>query len=96
MILGFEPSATTDDRLAKQQSLWTDWVEGNSCLPIKLPGTSKACVQASRPLALFARNDAPWTLQWSRTLHSFDLFGVGTRASSILEDCQHCLACYRA
>lgn len=42
MILGFEPSAASDDRVARLQSLWTDWVDGLLSLPINLPGFSKA------------------------------------------------------
>lgn len=45
MILGFEPSATSDDRVARLQSRFNDWVEGLLSLPINLPGFSKACLQ---------------------------------------------------
>lgn len=79
MILGFEPSATTDDRLAKQQSLWTDWVAGLAGLPINLPGFSKTCLQACCPLVSpLARKGASRIVQQSRDPLSFGLFGRGT------------------
>ena len=42
--MGFEPSATTDDLIARQQSLWKVWLDGFVCLPINLPGLGKACL----------------------------------------------------
>lgn len=43
LILGFEPSAVTDELVARQQLLWKDWVEGLVSLPINLPGFGNAC-----------------------------------------------------
>ena len=43
LILGFEPSAVTDELVARQQLLWKDWVEGLLSLPINLPGFGNAC-----------------------------------------------------
>ena len=43
LILGFEPSAVTDELVARQQLLWKDWVQGLVSLPINLPGFGNAC-----------------------------------------------------
>ncbi|KAL3153515.1 hypothetical protein ABBQ38_011847 [Trebouxia sp. C0009 RCD-2024] len=57
MILGFEPSATSDDRVARLQSRFNDWVEGLLSLPINLPGFTFHKAMQARKVILAEYHD---------------------------------------